>query len=178
MSREQPDCFKIFEHASHFHESDHRLRYTVPSDRPELIPLVAHPAMVLSAFASELYLKCLLCLEGRKVPKTHNLKKLFQNLLPDTKGRLETLWEIENRKPERQRVFNVIRTLDGGDKLRVDLLSVLDLGADAFEELRYICETGRSIFLLSDFPNLLRTVIIERKPGWGTIPAISPRRSQ
>jgi hypothetical protein len=55
------DPLKIFEHATRFHESDHRLRNTVPRDSPKDFSLVGHPAMVLSVFASELYLKCLLC---------------------------------------------------------------------------------------------------------------------
>jgi hypothetical protein len=74
------DPRKIFVHATKFHEADHRLRNTVPPDRPEDVPKIAHPAMVLSAFASELYLKCLLCIEKGSAPEEHNLKKLFNGL--------------------------------------------------------------------------------------------------
>lgn len=73
-SQAKLDPLRIFQHASRFHESDHRLRNSVPRDKPEQFPLIAHPAMVLSAFASELYLRCLLCIEPGIVPNTPNLK--------------------------------------------------------------------------------------------------------
>lgn len=171
----QHDCFKIFQHAYHFHESDHRLRNTVPPDRPDQIPLVVHPAMVLSAFASELYLKCLLRLETGKVPQTHNLKALFRDLSPALRKQLEELWEAG--MPERQKVLDEIRKLPHGEELRTDLQYALDVGADAFRELRYFYETEKSIFLLSDFPNLLHKVILQRMPQWGTIPTIPPKAS-
>ena len=46
-------------------------------------PAIAAPSMVLSAFAAELYLKCLFVIEtGRSAPDTHDLRKLF-SLLSD-----------------------------------------------------------------------------------------------
>ena len=99
VAKARLDPFRIFEHASHFHESDHRLRKTVPASKPEQIPLIAHPAMVLSVFASELYLKCLLCAEKDEVPNDHNLQILFNGLMPQTRRALEDLWDakFENR---------------------------------------------------------------------------------
>jgi len=125
--------------------------------------------MVLSAFAIELYLKCLLCLETARLHRGHNLKNLFDSLQPKTRARLTELWDADIMKPERQRVLAFIRSRPDGDKLRLDLPSVLVLGANAFEELRYFYEGERSYFLLSDFPNALRAVILERVPGWATI---------
>jgi hypothetical protein len=155
------DPMKIFIHASHFHESDHRLRNTVPADRPQDVPLVAYPAMVLSAFASELYLKCLLCIETGGVPKGHNLKKLFDALQPITRLQLENLWDAYVRTPERMKVLNHIRTLPGGDKVRLDLRFALDIGTGSFIELRYCYEKQSSHFLLGHFPNLLPKVILD-----------------
>ena len=171
----QRNCFKIFEHASHFHESDHRLTNSVPHNRPDQVALVAHPAMVLSVFASELYFKSLLCLETGKVPQTHNLRTLFDSLLPTTRTRLEELWDAEIQKPRRQQTIRFIRTLPDAQKLRLDLPGALDLGANAFRELRYLYETQRSYFLLDDLPNLLRIVILERMPWWGSIPPTPAR---
>jgi hypothetical protein len=51
------DPHEIFLHAYHFHECDHRLRKGPSSKDIEEVALIAHPSMVLSAFASELYLK-------------------------------------------------------------------------------------------------------------------------
>lgn len=158
------DPCKIFDHATHFHASDHRLQNTVPFDKPEQLPLVAHPSMVLSAFASELYLKCLLCIETGLVPNTHNLKKLFDGLKPSTKSRLEALWDEHLKSPQRKKIFDHLRTLPEGKNLRPDLEHALDLGADSFIELRYIYENGSVFFLLGEFPNLLRQTILERFP--------------
>jgi HEPN domain-containing protein len=44
--------------------------------------------MVLSVFASELYLKCLLCVENDSVPNSHNLKLLFEKLEVKTRHEL------------------------------------------------------------------------------------------
>ena len=98
VQKSHDNCFKIFVHASHFHESDHRLRNTVPADRPDQLPLVAHPSMVLSAFATELYLKCLLCLETGRAPHGHHLRNLFDQLLPETRERLKALWDRGHQK--------------------------------------------------------------------------------
>jgi hypothetical protein len=172
------DPRKIFVHAYHFHESDHRLRNTVPPDRPDQLPLVAHPAMVLSAFASELYLKCLLCAETGSVPDTHNLRDLFKQLNQSTRSRIEELWDANIRRPERQRMLEAIRQLPGGQDVRSDLPYLLDVGANAFIELRYFYEKERSIFLLGDLPNLLHRVILERFPDWQNIPPPQPQPRQ
>jgi hypothetical protein len=126
--------------------------------------------MVLSAFASELYSKCLLCMETGRVPQGHNLKMLFNALQPATRKRLEDLWDAEIRRPERQRVIDHIRTLPRGEELKLDLLYHLDVGANAFIELRYFYEKRQVYFLLADFPNLLRKVILEHHPEWESVP--------
>ncbi len=164
------DPHEIFLHAYHFHESDHRLRKGLSSEDIDEVALIAHPSMVLCAFASELYLKCLLCIETGKVPREHHLKSLFLRLESSTRKRLEDLWNESLRRPERQRELNCIRKLPEGDRLQFDLLYILGIGANAFEELRYLYETKRSYFLLHDFPDMLHTVILERFPDWRFVP--------
>jgi hypothetical protein len=126
--------------------------------------------MVLSAFTSELYLKCLLCVETGFVPNDHKLSKLFKGLLPATRRRLEDLWDADIRRPERQKVLDFIRSMPQGAKLQLDLVYALNIGADSFIELRYFYEKESAFFILGDFPNLLRAVILERFPGWGLSP--------
>jgi hypothetical protein len=104
------DPFKIFQHASRFHASDRRLRSTLTLHD---IGVIAIPANVLSVFTSELYLKCLLCVETGIVPDTHNLKALFKRLRPDTRRALEDLWDADIRLPHRQKVLDLIRTMPG-----------------------------------------------------------------
>jgi hypothetical protein len=112
------DPLKIFQHATRFHDSDHRLRSTVPANKPSDLPFVAHPAMVLSAFASELYLKCLLCVETGVVPDQHNLKTLFKRLQPTTRRALEDLWDANIRLPHRQLAFDAIKAMPEGKNFR------------------------------------------------------------
>lgn len=131
--------------------------------------------MVLSAFASELYIKSLLCLETGKVPQHHNLKSLFRELSPETQKRLKELWNDYSKHHDRQRVYDAIRKLPDGQNVRTDLDYALDVGADAFRQIRYIYETGQTIFLLGDFPNMLRQVIIERIPWWASFQPAAPK---
>src|SRR5258708_3118503 len=100
------DAFKIFEHASNFHESDQRLRKSVLQDNQWRE--IAHPAAVLVVFASELYLKCLLCTERGDFPREHNLEKLFNKLRPGTKELLEAMWDVDIRNPEKAEMLNHI----------------------------------------------------------------------
>ena len=159
------DPFKIFQHASRFHASDRRLRSTLTLHD---IGVIAIPANVLSVFTSELYLKCLLCVETGIVPDTHNLKALFKRLRPDTRRALEDLWDADIRLPHRQKVLDLIRTMAEGKNLRPDLIYALDVGANSFIELRYFYEKQEAFFLLDEFPNMLRKVILNRFPAWRT----------
>lgn len=163
------DPHEIFLHAYHFHECDHRLRKGPTSAVLNDVLIIAHPSMVLSAFASELYLKCLLCIETGNVARGHDLKGLFLRLELSTRKRLEDLWNVSLERPERQRELDRIRGMPEGDQLQADLLSVLGKCSNAFEELRYFYEKKRGYFLLGGFPDMLHAVILDRFPEWGFI---------
>jgi|SRR5215471_8748454 len=160
------DPFKIFQHASRFHESDRRLRGTFHPSNPYDIGIIVLPSSVLSVFASELYLKCLLCIERGTFPDTHNLKTLFKKLLPSTRRALEDLWDADVRLPHKRQVLDLIRAMPEGKNLRPDLIYALDVGANSFTELRYFYEKKEPFFLLNDFPDMLRKVILDRFPAW------------
>jgi len=164
------DPIKIFQHATNFQESDHALRKAFPAHDPKIM-LIAQPSMVLSAFASELYIKCLLCIENGKVPNEHNLKTLFLQLAPSTRRRIEELWNDDIKQPHRQETFNRIRAIPGAENLQLDLLYALKISGDAFIDLRYFYETQKAFFILDAFPNMLRTVILENCPHWTVTPA-------
>jgi HEPN domain-containing protein len=161
---------EIFLHATAFHESDHRLRNTIPLDKPEII-LITQPSMVLSAFASELYLKCLLCAEHGKIPNGHNLKTLFLQLATSTRKRIDELWGEYIRQPHRQATLDYIRSMSGGENIQSDLLYALKISANAFIELRYFYENQQAFFILDEFPDILRKVTLENYPHWAAIPA-------
>jgi hypothetical protein len=162
-------------HASSFHKSYEALIKTVvaapggPLPDEQRIGVISHPAMVLSAFASELYLKCLLCIETDKVPEDHNLLRLFEGLKVSTRHELDDLWDTDIRRPEKQAAIEKLRALPDGDDIRLDLRYALERGADGFIELRYFYETEQVHFLLSDFPFCLRMLILRRCPYWGSV---------
>jgi len=168
------DPVKIYKHASAFHKSyDLLTKAVIPANgalsEEQLVGTIAHPAMVLSIFASELYLKCLLCVESGSVPEGHNLKKLFSGLQLATRRELDDLWDADIRHPDKQDAIERLRSMPLGQEIRLDLRYALDVGANSFTELRYFYETERAYVLISHFPFLLRNVILKRSPSWGAI---------
>lgn len=162
---------EIYLHAFRFHESDIRLRNSISPEDPNEVMLIAHPSMMLSAFASELYLKCLLCIETGKIHSGHNLKSLFLFLDLQTREHIENLWNEYNRRTDRQKELKCIRLLPRGERLQADLQHALDIGANAFIELRYLYEGNGSHFILGKFPDILQKVILEKsQPEWRFAP--------
>ena len=60
-------------------------------------PYVAPAAMALSAFTSELFLKCLLLLERKAIDRVHSLNVLYRKLSPNQKRRIDEAWEVRAR---------------------------------------------------------------------------------
>ncbi len=56
--------------------------------------------------------------------------------------------------------ISLIWTTPEGKNFRPDLIYALDVGANERQE---------AFFLLSEFPNMLRKVILKRFPSWGAI---------
>jgi hypothetical protein len=135
------------------------------------------PAIVLGAFTTELFLKCLIRIEARGTPRTHDLKELFGKLSPATRARIKNLWDSDiavRRNKE----------WDGLEerfllKIPRDLPSALAKGSNAFDRVRYSYEgnTEDLHYYLGDLPALLERVILEMKPeyeAWRRMPL--PRR--
>ena len=168
------DPLKIFRHAVGFHQSYKRLIDTVlkdspPESRPQEMGIISLPAMAISAFSSELYFKCLLCLERNDVPGDHNLKRLFEALQVRTRQELDDLWDIHIRRPENKILIEQMRHEPKGEEIQLDLRYALNVGANSFMELRYFYEKEQSYFLILDLPNLIRVVILKRIPTWDSI---------
>jgi hypothetical protein len=83
------DPQQVFAHATHFVAAGEYLKTT-----PDLIQLRAFnsPGIVMSAFASELLLKCLLLIEEQPAQNGHNLYVLFRRLSNPRKTRIEQIW--------------------------------------------------------------------------------------
>jgi hypothetical protein len=159
-ARETPDPHQVFNHGLRFLTTDQAVRRIFGGD-PNWSPVIAPPTMVLSAFASELLLKCLLVIETGEAPDNiHELHTLFGKLKHKTKRRIEEVWDAECRGK-----------IEGLAKLQgvpTDLPNALFRCTKAFERLRYAYEDQfRDVtFYIGDFPGILARVISEIKPEW------------
>ncbi len=124
--------------------------------------------MAVSALATELFLKCLICLEGHEVPAWHNLKSLFDLLSEPRKQHIENLWDqcIAFRSPLLDQMDS-----ETGYKMPRDLSYSLTKSALAFLDYRYYFEKGADEiqemeFIISDLPIVLKLAIWEIKPDW------------
>jgi hypothetical protein len=122
---------------------------------------MASPSMAISAFAIELFLKCLLLLEGKEPERIHSLNVLYRRLSHKQKRRIEEIWEKEARPKV--------------DKLRQqfglpypsDLPNALVTCARAFERMRYGYEDpDRQVFYLGELPTILWRIILDIRPEW------------
>jgi hypothetical protein len=158
------DPLKIFIQANNFVLAHHVL----VMQRTDWMQATAYAAMVVAAFASELYMKTLICLEGNQVPNSHDRKNLFEMISADRKARTEYHWDKVTLKNEHQ-LLAAERDLKS--VIPRDLDTALLLGRDAFDSLRYVYEERQRTggFHLGDLPACLREVIVEINPHWKDI---------
>jgi hypothetical protein len=165
------DPLRIYIHAVGFHVAENLLGKATTSPDTQLGAQVAQASMVVSAFTTELFLKCLICLETTLTPRGHHLFELFEQLKPATQQRMIALWNthiIPHRDPE----WKFIETsLGGKERFKRDLPGALSASSRAFEAIRYGYEpeTKNSDFNIIDMPRILRRVILEMKPEWAEL---------
>jgi HEPN domain-containing protein len=162
-----PDPFKMFMNAERYRRADLLLR---SAQDPQLAVAVASPALILSAFASEIYLKCIICLQTGALAHGHHLKKLFRQISPKTRRKIEQRWDAYASAPQKQRLYAALSSMNGSP-VPTSLEWTLSEGSNAFTSLRYLHETdeNKTKFLLGDFPNMLREEIVELKPEWANL---------
>jgi hypothetical protein len=160
----RPDPFKIFMNAERYRQADLLLR---SFGDQQIAVAVASPALILSAFASEIYLKCIICLETGELAHGHHLKNLFRLIGPSTRRAIQQRWDVYVSSPLRQRMYAALASVNGSH-VPTDLDWTLSEGSSAFTSLRYMHEVENlnTKFLLGDFPNVLRDVIIQMRPQW------------
>ncbi|MEY9157342.1 hypothetical protein [Bradyrhizobium japonicum] len=159
------DPFKTFMNAERYRLADSILRL---DQHRALFSAVASPAMVLSAFASELYLKCILTIEtGQPIDPSHDLHNLFRKISLKSRKRLQSLWADDVLTEQNQRMRKAVKATTGDD-VPTDLAWALENGANAFTQLRYIHENNGqgTSFILGNLPDMLRLVVLELKPEW------------
>jgi hypothetical protein len=160
------DPFKVYMNAERFRIADMLLRQA--SSTPDVAAAIGGPTLVMAAFASELYLKCLYAFETGRPATGHELRTLFLMLSDKIRAEIEARWDEYTAHPQRVRVYEAIERLEGISIPR-DLRWSLKNGNDAFVSLRYIHEPDYvgPKFFLGNFHNLLRDVILVRHPQWG-----------
>jgi hypothetical protein len=171
------DPRKVWANAERYWAACQVLGETTGKDQ-ELMVMLALPQIVLSAFASELYLKCLLLIEEcTSVPNDRNLKRLFDLLMPQTRAKITELWNSNSLKLED--LWKIIEE-NGKRSLPRTLSTLLELSSIGFQKLRYVHEDCDVEFFVSDLPRILLAVILERMPSWAQAPAVPvkvvPRR--
>jgi hypothetical protein len=118
------------------------------------------------AFACEAFLKVLTQLERRLSPlETHHLRHLFNDISPETQGRIRAEWTDKclpgvngsNFSGQLPTWWDAPQSFD----------QALDKCAKAFVDWRYKdSETTPLYFHLTGLPGIIRRIILERKPEW------------
>jgi hypothetical protein len=134
------------------------------------------PPIVCAAFALELYLKCLIAMEGKKPPLSHDLKKLFRRLDAETQNEIRARFKpYEN---EAEELANRAYSNQGLARPPGAIFDfVLEAGRDAFEVYRYIHEKGLRAnqgWGADRIMQAARRAILDRHPDWAAARQIAP----
>lgn len=157
----------IFAHADGFLKTVSILHTDPPN------PLCLTAIVVNSAFASELYLKCLLHIETGKLFKgQHDLGKLFAKLSAATQAEIEGPFDEQlSRGPKYDFSGASKEAQEAAVRQPKNLRDALRAGREAFVEWRYLYEiddlTQANFFSLFPLPDILRVVILRKRPEWG-----------
>jgi hypothetical protein len=154
----------IFVHAEQFRAA---ARWLPEAQKHKFLYPVDMAVPVCSAFALELYFKCLLVISGNLIPPEHDLKKLFNKLIPSHKARIKQLseaymgdlriWLTEEHK----KIGKPVPT--------IDVNYVLRASKNAFEMTRYLYETGLPEgrgWIADTIVEGTRDTILELHPEW------------
>jgi hypothetical protein len=155
----------IFAHAGFYHKTSTLLSSEIVKDMPRQAHTeFVFPQVVMSAFASEIYLKCLHAIEFQgTVPKDHPFDKLFGGLPVGTKQVVKKHW---NAMAAHNPIFKT-GSARPGKRPKNDLVSALREGGLAFMKYRCAYE-GKQLkgYSLASLPDVLRDAILELKPEW------------
>lgn len=172
---ENIDPLQIFLQANEFHVAEDALGKLSTSANVQWARQLMQPNMVLSALTTELFLKCLVCLETKLTPQGHHLSELFKQLSPETIRQITHLWDTQI-VPAREALWNAIENDPSRQKIRRDLPGALLAANRAFEKIRYSYEPGSGgTFYIGDLPRILHRVILQMKPEWANAARIVTR---
>lgn len=136
------------------------------SSDPALLADIGAPVIVLSSLNSELFLKCIVCIETGLTPQGHHLDYLYGRLSADTRTKVEHIWDTQIA-PHREAMWSKIEASIGATfprKLPVGIVA----SRLAFEKIRYSYEKNQrdNAFSINDLPWVLNRVILQMRPEW------------
>jgi hypothetical protein len=136
--------------------------------------LLGIPTVTNAAFALEMYLKCLLVVEGGNQKSGHDLQKLFMDLSPETQTELT---KAHDNFVKEHPIFAAKIKIKGQ---RTDLKSLLSHARGAFVNFRYMSEkpAGESGWGLSGFTRIVRDRILAYHPDWDVNQRFDPPKSR
>jgi hypothetical protein len=149
------DAREVFKLACRYCAADYHIRNIENPNANYMAPTT----MALSAFATELLLKCLVLLENKEFDKIHALDNLFKTLSHRQQREIDAHWEAEARSK--------IKPLCQRFGYPSDLSNALFKCRDAFRQLRYGYENpDEPFFYLGELPAILWHEIIKARPDW------------
>jgi hypothetical protein len=132
-------------------------------------------SMVCSAFALELYFKCLIRMGRKTFGRQHDLAELYGLIGRRDRAKIKRYWN-EHSETVRSYVEQAYEG-DGQPGPKVDFDFVLSASKDAFVEMRYIYEQGikpDTGWLADTIVEGARKVILEKHPDWENRRQTSP----
>lgn len=161
-------------HALGFHYAEDALGHLTKGPDLQLGAQIVQANMVLSALCTELFFKCLVCIETGLTPQGHYLFDLFEQLEPNTQKEITHLWDtqiVPAREPHWGIIeVNLRKEAPGRPQIifKRDLPSALAAANRSFERMRYSYEPDsiQHSFYIGDMPRVLRHTILARQPEW------------
>jgi hypothetical protein len=131
------------------------------------LPNTMAPMVVCTAFSMELYLKCLITIEGGDHKNEHNLERLFRKTSAGSQDAIRKNYEKKRAIQDAQFAAAKVPA-----RPKSDFDHVLLASADAFVDFRYIYEGGIGQgegWLAGPISECVRDRIIELHPEWANL---------
>jgi hypothetical protein len=132
----------------------------------------------MAALFVEQYLKCLLQLEARQFPESHDLQLLFNQLNPRTRAQIRKIHDTRLSSLSNEVVDGLAAEFEKRHGKKASLDAFLQHGKDAFEAFRYPFHKNVDVdaitFVLNLFGDVVRNYIVNLHPEWEEDVSIFP----
>jgi hypothetical protein len=105
-----------------------------------------------------------------QLPMSDSAAAGYRRISSSMRRVIEERWDLYVSSPLKQRMYAALASVNGSP-IPMDLDWTLSEGSSAFTSLRYLHEVAdlKTKFLLGDFLQILRDVIIEIRPQWASM---------